>query len=232
MLICKELLFCLGQGEFPLLDNCTTTSFLSTVVYLDSADNNLLNYISLHENEIKSCRFVRYVDDLYILFDSDLDEQEIKIAANRIIDRYTSELKTINLSLNRAKYGLKPTSEINAELKKSLYDEYVSGQKFSISDFVDSETLVKFLTNIVSAQSTANLDVYTYNQLIESHFCLPQIESSPQENFNALVYGKNELFLQENVVNTLGQALKLGYSFMKVDVRRFVVMLTKTKNES
>jgi AbiA family abortive infection protein len=41
LLVCKELFLYLGQGEFPLLDNCTTTSYLSTIIYLDSVDKNL-----------------------------------------------------------------------------------------------------------------------------------------------------------------------------------------------
>ena len=48
---------------------------------------------------------VRYVDDLYILFNSDKPENTLTPVINRVIDTYSSELKKINLSLNRVKHG-------------------------------------------------------------------------------------------------------------------------------
>lgn len=55
---------------------------------------------------------------------------------NRIVNAYSSELKKLNLSLNRGKTSWKLTADINEELKKSLYDEQFDGKECNITDFV------------------------------------------------------------------------------------------------
>jgi len=230
LLLCRELFLCLGQGEYPLLDNCTTTSFLSTVIYLDETDTNLYEYIEQHEDSINSCYMARYVDDLYIFFDTNLNEKSLKRSVSRILDCYVTELKKVNLTLNRNKSGVKSTSDISADLKNSLYDEIFYGKDFNITDFVDSSKIVAFWADILQAQTDSSFDNPSYNYLILKHFQLQNIESSPGENYNAIVYTKSELFAQKPIVDTIFSALNTDYAFMKVDARRFIAMLTKTKN--
>ncbi len=129
-LIYKEILVCMGQGEFPLVENSTVSSYLATIVYLDQADTKLHNYIQSKETGITEFFMVRYVDDLYILFNSQIPERELMPVVNRILSCYSSELKRINLTLNRGKTSWKRVSELNDEVKKSLYDEQIKGKKF------------------------------------------------------------------------------------------------------
>ena len=120
LMVYKELLLCLGQGEFPLIENCAASSFLATVVYLETPDSKLFSFITDKVPYITEFSMVRYVDDLYILFNSDLPENKITPMVNRIINEYSSELKKLNLSLNRGKTSWRPTTDISEELKKSL----------------------------------------------------------------------------------------------------------------
>ncbi len=140
LLVYKELLLCLGQGEFPLIENCAASSYLATVVYLEIPDAKLYSFITDKELHITGFTMVRYVDDLYILFNSDLSEHKITPMVNRIVNTYSSELIKLNhLSLNREKTSWKLTADINEELKKSLYDEQFNGKECNITDFVDSD---------------------------------------------------------------------------------------------
>ncbi len=140
LLVYKELLLFLGQGEFPLIENCAASSYLATVVYLEIPDTKLYSYITDKELHITGFTMVRYGDDLYILFKSDLSEHKITPMVNRIVNTYSSELIKLNhLSLNREKTSWKLTADINEELKKSLYDEQFNGKECNITDFVDSD---------------------------------------------------------------------------------------------
>ena len=51
LLVYKELLLCLGQGEFPLIENCAISSYLATIVYLENPDAKLYEYIT--DKELK-----------------------------------------------------------------------------------------------------------------------------------------------------------------------------------
>ena len=232
LLAVKELLLALGQGEFPLLDNSTTTSYLSTVVYLEEADSIVSQYISDSEPDIIDYSMVRYVDDLYILFNVRQNESFAMMnpMMNRILDCYVDALKKVNLSLSREKTVWKTTDRLNKELKQSLYNEYIDDKTFSLADFVDENRLLAFLDDIKNSQVDFSLDITKYNDLIEQHFSLEGIRSSAKENYNAIIYERHALFQNENVVNILLSIIGFDYAFMKLDTRRFVVMMLKTEN--
>ena len=227
--IYKELFLYFGKGEFPLLDNCATTSYLSTIVYLEDADKNLFDYITFHETDIESCVLIRYVDDLYILFNSNLEEHELKRSVNRIMDCYVSELKSLNLSLNRGKTELRATSDILMELARSLYEEPCAESTSNIFDFVTEHTIKDFLTELVSLLSTADFNATMYKELIVNHFHVPQIKALPNDNYNDVVYRKNEFFSDAEVIKLLTEAVEIDDSFINVDAQRFVAAFTKTK---
>lgn len=232
LLMYKELLLCLGQGEFPLIENSAVSSYLSTVVYLEDADINLHKYIETKEIGISDFVMIRYVDDLYILFNSQTPEDVLTPMVNRILNCYSSELKKINLSLNRGKTSWKRVSELNDELKKSLYDEQVNGKKFNVTDLVDETLLLNFLTDLKSELLSHRLEISRYTELIEKHFCLPGAEYTPQEIYNSLVYEKHDLFSDEDIINVLMTLVSFDYSFLKFDTKRLIIILLKTKNGS
>ena len=73
LLLYKELLLYCGDGVFPLIENSVSSSYLATVVYLDSIDCDLYDFLRLRVPGITGFRMIRYVDDLYILFSSNRD---------------------------------------------------------------------------------------------------------------------------------------------------------------
>ena len=229
LLIYKELIQCLGQGEFPLIENSVASSYLATVIYLEHPDICLYEFIDNKETEITDFYMVRYVDDLYILFNSDKPENTLTPVINRVIDTYSSELKKINLSLNRSKTTWKKVSEINVELKKSLYDEQFNNKEFYITDLVDSSVLLKFLQY---ALTNCILDTSKYQEIINSVFCFPNTEYTPDEIFNSLIYEKHQMFGDSEVVDKLFILLDYDYRFLKLDTKRLMILVLKTKNEN
>jgi len=231
LLVYKELLMCLGQGEFPLIENCAASSYLATIVYLETPDIRIDAYISDKEPNITGFSMIRYVDDLYILFNTDLPEGMITPMVNRIVNAYSSELKKLNLSINREKTAWKSTSDISEELKKSLYDEYVNGKEFNITDFVDSDLLLAFLESIKESIFDYSLDAGKYLELINNTFNIPNTEYTPQEIFNSLVYKKHPLFTEDKIIGTLFELVTFDYDFLKLDTKRLTVIFLKTQNE-
>lgn len=230
LLVYKELLLCLGQGEFPLIENCAASSYLATAVYLEIPDTKLYSFITDKELHITGFTMVRYVDDLYILFNSDLSEHNITPMVNRIVNTYSSELKKLNLSLNREKTSWKLTADINEELKKSLYDEQFNGKECNITDLVDRNLLLDFLEDIKELLYNYSLDTIKYRELINKVFNISQTEYTPQEIYNSLVYEKHELFNDKKIVDIFKSLVSFDYDFLKLDTRRFTIMLLKTKD--
>lgn len=230
LMVYKELLLCLGQGEFPLIENCAASSFLATVVYLETPDSNLFSFITDKVPYIIEFSMVRYVDDLYILFNSDLPENKITPMVNRIINEYASELKKLNLSLNRGKTSWRPTTDISEELKKSLYDEQFNGKECNITDFVDGDLLLKFLESIQESLLDYSLDAAKYLELINDVFNIPKTEYTPHEIYNSLVYEKHPLFKDTRIIETLINLVCFDYNILKLDTKRFTVILLKTQD--
>ena len=90
---------------------------------------------------------------MYILISSDHTEAEIHDAYNRIRNEYSSILKEYGLALNTKKCCIKPSFEINDELKKSLYDEFFHGEKHKIESLF-SGSLASFLQEISSVSNS------------------------------------------------------------------------------
>lgn len=233
LLIYKELLLCLGQGEFPLIENSVVSSFLATIVYLEEPDNKIFTYIENHEIHVTNFSMVRYVDDLYVLFNSDLSEDMINPVANRILNAYSSELKKLNLSLNREKTLWKYTKDISEELKKSLYDEQVNDKECNITDLVDSSLLLRFIKGLKESLYEYTLDRKRYIELIDEIFNLTQVEYTPQEIYNTLVYDKKHtLFQDKTIIEIFLELIKFDYNFLKLDTKRLTIMLLKTQDGS
>jgi len=232
LLVYKELLLCLGHGELPLIENGTASSYLATIVYLETPDIKLHSYITNKEPHITDFVMVRYVDDLYILFNSDLSDNIITPIVNRILNTYASELKKLNLSLNREKTTWKYTENINEELKKSLYAEQYYGKKFNIIDFVDSKRILRFLQRIKNSLYNYTLDTKKYRELVNEEFKILNAEYTPLEIFNSLLYKEHSLFKNIEIIDSLLTLISFDYSFLKLDPKRFIVMLLKTKDEN
>ena len=226
--IYKELLTYCGDGRFPLIENSVASSYLSTVVYLDNVDLKLHEFLDTKVPDITSFRMVRYVDDLYILIASDKSLMYLGDTYNEIRNEYSSILKEYGLSLNTKKCCIRKSSEINEELKKSLYDEYYNGQKHNIEDLFKG-ALLRFLQDLSDELIFDSVDVERYNELIDKHFTSKDIEFTPNEVFNYFVYENEEELHTEEVANQILELIKQSIAFINLDPKRLTVMIMKTQ---
>ena len=224
LLLYKELFLYCGDGVFPLVENSMASSYLATVVYLDQIDCDLHEFLRLRVQGISDFRMIRYVDDLYILFSSDKDTKGINKIYNAVINEYSSLLKEYGLAINTGKCVWKKTIQINDDLKKSLYDEYVNDIETDLGEMFAGE-LKDFLEDLYDHIDGAGLTNTTYMRLIEEHFHKDDIEFTATEVFNYLVYDNRAELMSEDVSKTLERIIKKDVSVLSIDPKRLSVMV-------
>lgn len=231
LLLLKELLLYCGDGYFPLIENSMASSYLATVIYLDAIDCELHGFIKMKVMDVSSFQMIRYVDDLYILFSSDKDLDQLIPVYNTIKNAYSSILKKYGLVLNTKKCALKETTEINEELKKSLYDEYFYGEGKDIGEFFTGK-LKGFLVEIYETLCKQGMTNDHYLKLIEKHFDSDDIEFTPEEVLNYLVYENQTELKQPDVSDILVQIINRDVSFLSIDPKRLSVMVMQSGNRN
>ena len=229
LLLLKELLLFSGDGYYPLIENSMASSYMATVIYLDAIDCELYEFIKTKVEDVSSFQMIRYVDDLYILFSSDKPLEQLTPVYNTVRNAYSSILKKHGLALNTKKCAIKESTEINAELKKSLYDEYVNGEKTDIGEFFIGK-LHSFLTETYERICQGGLTNDQYTKLIENHFRSEDIEFTPEEVFNYLVYENQTELKQSEVSGILVRIINKDISFLSIDPKRLSVMVMQSGN--
>lgn len=231
LLLMKELLLYIGDGKFPLIENSMASSYLATIVYLDEVDCELYSYISTKIGTITDFQMIRYVDDLYILFSSKNRYEELTHTYNSIKNSYSSILKKHNLALNVRKCVFKNIGEVNDELKKSLYDEYVNGIEHDLGQFFLGR-LGKFLGEIYSCICKYGLTNEQYVNLIEKHFTVPDIEFTASEVYNYLVYENQTELKSLKISSLLVEIINKDITFLSIDPKRLSVMVMQSGNDN
>lgn len=227
LLLYRKLLQYCGAGKFPLVDNSIASSFLATIVYLDSIDNELYKYINTFIKCFDSFKIVRYVDDMYILISSDKSICDLHKEFNEIRNEYSSILKKYGLALNAKKCCLRAAIDINEELKKSLYDEYFNDRKCNIENLFHGK-LLEFLNMIRKCNF---ITIEKYNEIIEQCFNLPDIEFTANEVFNYFIYQNESELQSKQVIETITKLVEEDVSFISLDAKRLTVMIMKTHSD-
>ena len=231
LLLLKELLLYTGDGYFPLIENSVASSYFATIIYLDDIDCELYKFIDDKIKDVSSFHMVRYVDDLYILFNSEKNIDDLTYVYNAVRNRYSSILKKYGLALNTKKCVLKEMAKINDELKKSLYNEYVHGEEYDIGESFTGK-LIGFLKEIYQNVCRHGMTNELYKSLIEKHFTIDGIEFTPEEVFNYLIYENQKELKQPDVSKIMMQIIKEDISFLSIDPKRLSVMVMQSYDNS
>lgn len=231
LLLIKELLLYCGDGYYPLIENSIALSYLATVIYLDSVDCELYEFIDTHIDDILDFQMIRYVDDLYILFSSEKPLEQLTKSYNSIRNEYSSILKRHSLSLNTKKCSINHISEINEALKKSQYDETINGVEFEIGELY-SGSVKNFLGELFDNICNCGITNDEYTQLVQKHFSFDDIEYTADEVFNYLVYENQSEIKQSDVSKLLVEIINKDISFISIDPKRLTVMVLQSGNDN
>lgn len=231
ILLMKELLLFCGNGDYPLIENSMASSYLATVIYLDKIDTELHSFIKTNVGNFKDFHMIRYVDDLYILFSTDTDFEDLKRTYNTIKNVYSSILKDHGLSLNVGKCALKRCGEINESLKRSLYDEYINGIEHSLGELFN-DRICEFLKDVYKCVQNHGITYEQYLNLIEEHFHSDDIELTAMSVYNYFVYENQTELKKPDTTTELLRIIEQDISFLSIDPKRLSVMVMQSGSDS
>lgn len=230
ILFLKELIAYCGKGKFPIIENSMGTSFLASVVYLSESDCKLYNYFSESDNSFSDFKMIRYVDDLYVFFNSDSSIEDIQKYFIETQNFYSTVLHENDLRLNLKKTVFKLTKNISEDLRQSIYDELVNDDEFEINK-VNDEYFFHFIDTLIEyKQDNGALTYHDYQLAIMNVFSIEGSELSPIEIYHSFLYRSNFDFRNIRFIekmNTLSDIKTIS-----VDPKRFTTMILNTNDES
>lgn len=221
-----------GDGKFPLVQNSTASSFLATIVYLDTIDLKLGSFIKKLPN-IEDYKLIRYVDDLYIWL-KPKTKSNLNQEYNDIRAEYSSILNNYGLTLNTKKTGLYTASDIDEKLKWSIYNDVVNEQGNAVETYLDNknwtENVNKFITSLFEKKLDNTLTKESFQEIINSSFKSDDIVGiSGDEIFKRIIYDHSE-FLQDDFVieNVSSLLLSQGISTFYMSPQILTTMVLNT----
>ncbi|WP_312499083.1 AbiA family abortive infection protein [Enterococcus sp.] len=216
----------IGNGNFPTIDSHGGLSYLATNVYLDNLDAATQIWIESRK-ECEGYYLVRYVDDLYIFFNSDTDELA-ELFATDLLDYVRDLYIGFNLRLNESKQvRIKKTSELLEEITISFYDFFVNGENIDYELYYSIEDLVEFFNRIESMPQHASSD--DFDKALDA-FKKIDIEMSRSDILNGFIYSNKRAFENEAIVTQLSSILSKNIRFLKLSVKQLVVSVLNTGN--
>ncbi|KAB8136809.1 AbiA family abortive infection protein [Gracilibacillus oryzae] len=227
-LIYKRLLQSIGSGKYPTIEKSCSLSFLATYVYLDLFDSKLEAFLSdLHE--IEDFQIIRYVDDLYIFFNTsdDLLNEVISIIKNFVIHNY----REVNLNLNEQKSNYGFSNDISEELSVALYDHYVNEQDIDIPSMFDENSIKVFVDELYEIARVRLHNHDRYREIKDEVFTIPDVQYSSDEVFRYLIYYRKGIFNDAELISKLKRLLRRDYKIIKYDTKNLIYMILNTCDE-
>lgn len=216
----------IGSGRFPVVDSHGGLSYLATNVYLDYLDASTQSWIKTR-SECKDYHLVRYVDDLYIFFDIDTDE-EAEIFATDLLDYVRDLYIGFNLCLNESKQvRLEKTSEVLEEVTVGFYDFFVNGENMDYSSYYSTEDLLEFFRRINDMPKHASSD--DFNHALDA-FKKKDLEISRSDILNGFIYNNKKSFEDKEIIKQLSLILLRNIRFLKLSVKQLVVAVLNTRD--
>ncbi|MBG9987609.1 AbiA family abortive infection protein [Aerococcaceae bacterium DSM 111176] len=233
LMMYKELIKYVGNGNFPLIENSMGTSYLATIVYLSKIDNAIESYFSNYQY-ITDVKMIRYVDDLYILFNS----QSNKLTLNNFFEEFLKFINTLfnenKLNLNFEKTRFNESDKLPDELYKSFYGEIVNGDYFDIYEIEldkQEQLLLSFLEQIEhEIEKTNILQNKKYMEILETTFIVADSKMSSREILNRIIYSTDIDFTKQIIKDKIISISK--NHIINVAPKVFITLLLNTKDGS
>lgn len=227
-LIYKRLLQSIGSGKYPTIEKSSSLSFLATYVYLDLFDSKLEGFLGdLHE--IEDFQIIRYVDDLFIFFNTseDLLNEVVSVMKNFVIHNY----REINLNLNEQKSNYGFSNNISEELSAALYDHYVNEQDIDIPSLFDENNIKVFVDKLYEIARVRLHNHDRYKKIKDEVFTIPDVQYSSDEVFRYLIYYRKGIFNVPALISKLKKLVRLDYKIIKYDTKNLINMILNTSDE-
>lgn len=224
-LIYKRLLQLIGDNKFPTIENSPTLSYLATYIYLDEVDFELEEKLEKY-SEIENFQIIRYVDDLYIFFDT--ESENLNFATSKIKNGVIDTYRKVKLNLNESKTKSGKSCEVDDTLNAALYEHYVNNEEVNISQYFNKENIELFLEDLFELSYSHNHK--KFKEKLDEHFNKEGITYSSDEVFRYLAYYEKELFREEEIVCKVKKLILKDYSFINYNVNVFLSIILNTED--
>lgn len=140
----EEFIKFIGDGKLPQIEEGITSSYLATKIYLEKIDNNLYTYLKENES-IKEFKIIRYVDDLYIFLDTNINKEKVY---EQIINFINDVIYEYSINININKTEIKDVEKLETDLKHLSYldEEYINE---NINEIINDTDLHDVLFDIL-----------------------------------------------------------------------------------
>lgn len=218
----KEFIKFIGNGKLPQIEEGVTSSYLATKIYLEEIDNKLYTY--LRENEsINEFKIIRYVDDLYIFFDANINREKIY---EQIINFINDIIYEYDITININKTEIKDVEELEKDLKHLSYldEEYI---KENINEIINDTDLHDVLFDLLIE---SNITREKYNAILKNR--LGNTDNyTENEILNSIIYTNNSIMSNKNMIDILKLLIEQKFEFIYCDPKRITILIVKTKDE-
>lgn len=221
--------FCIcGNGNMPQIECGTTSSYLSTIIFLEDTDSSLKKYIMNYE-KIIDYKIIRYVDDLYIFFNSNGRFNKNKIF-NDFSICLSNEYYKYGLSINKDKSRIAKTSKIYRDINSiSLIDDKYLNEE--INDENIKKIVFNFIVELIEKVEKNGINYNEYNDIVKKHFFSKRNKFNAKQIYYSFVFRKNKWFSKDALKRKLELALEKEYNILYNDPRILTTLILKTEDE-
>lgn len=221
----QQMLEFLGNGRFPTIPDNTGLSYIATGLFLREFDNEIIEKLELQQPVISRFELIRYVDDLYILFDC---KEEDKARCEELLNQIIQDAAfSSQLTINTSKQRVAKTKELDKELSVNLYEYFVKEEDLKLSDYYGKDQLKNLLEGLSKIG-----DYPSHNKVecvMEKHLVNGELAINYLEVLNWFVYSEKKLFNDSDIVQLVDS---LPLSVLRHYPKQLTQMILNTGNRS
>ena len=215
----KKLLEYFGKNRMPIIMDNTGISFIATMFYLTEYDRNITKRIESFLDS-KDFELLRYVDDLYIVFNC--DGKDIRMVKEQITQSIQNASIDIGVNININKQGFGVSENIDEELYKNIYDYIVNLEDVDYKELFSKDDFVKMLKELYDLPDFP--DHKEVEDVLKKNMGNNKYSFHYTEIFNWLLYKNKGLFHENEVVLYLTE-LSNKLSIFRHYPKQFIQML-------
>ena len=225
--VLEKILFLCGNGKMPQTECGITSSYLSTVCYLNFLDNKLAEYLYLYSS-ISDFKITRYVDDIFIFFSLN---KKIKLSKveNDIVNFLNNIYHEYSLSINKMKISCKKSKKIHEDIKSFSFIENVEIEE-GVDDIFRKNVIEKFLNELIKCVNENGINYKKYNDIVNNIFNSKKTRYHASQIYYSLIYKSSKWISKTETKNALKKALDIDYNIMAQDPKILTTLIIKTED--
>lgn len=225
--VLEKLLSLCGNGKMPQTECGITSSYLSTVCYLNYLDYQLVEYLSKY-SYFKDFKVTRYVDDVFIFFTLNANIKLSKVE-NDIVNFLNNIYHEYSLSINKMKISCKKSNKIYLDIKSFSFAEEPEIEE-SMDDLFRKNIINKFLNEMIKCVNENGINYKKYNEIVNNNFNSRKVRYHSSQIYYSLIYKSSKWISKTETKDALKRALDSDYNIIVQDPKILTTLIIKTED--